>query len=262
MNRESIIRKFWYESHVSVFLERFLLVVCAGLFLGFVISNQMHLDNFQRFALGMVLVGGAYLIASAVQKSKPLQSESVTLTQSQNQTLAQPQVPPTLPQNPTPMPPEAGTLRENPSAYIEQRSEGPNSPNIVGSGNTVNIASPPRTLTDQQVPELPVFLSPYKGQPVHVYAIFSDAETQNFSQYFVTAFKLAEWDIKEHVFMLGFGQPKNVGLWFCVRDQRNQTPGTIAFGDFMVKNLHLDVKGQQLSDAEEGHIYLYVGLRP
>jgi hypothetical protein len=57
---------------VPIFLERFLLYLCAGAFLGFVINNGMGLDVHQRIGLGVALVGAAYFLGHTAYKAKQL----------------------------------------------------------------------------------------------------------------------------------------------------------------------------------------------
>ncbi len=53
---------------MPVFIERFLLVVCAAAFFGLVINNTMTLDLHQRIGLGVALVGMAYFLGHTVSK--------------------------------------------------------------------------------------------------------------------------------------------------------------------------------------------------
>ena len=57
---------------MPIFLERFLLYLCAGAFLGFVVNNGMGLDVHQRIGLGIALVGIAYFLGHTAYKSKPI----------------------------------------------------------------------------------------------------------------------------------------------------------------------------------------------
>src|SRR6266480_5833120 len=66
MGRASLAERIWQESIVYVFLERFLLAICALAFWNLVINNSMHLDGHYRAALGVVLIGVAYAIGHAV----------------------------------------------------------------------------------------------------------------------------------------------------------------------------------------------------
>jgi hypothetical protein len=64
----AITGKIWDESIVPVFIERFLMVVCAAAFYGFVLNNAMSLDIHQRISLGLVLVGAAYFLGHTSYK--------------------------------------------------------------------------------------------------------------------------------------------------------------------------------------------------
>jgi tRNA_anti-like len=55
---------------VPIFLERFLLYLAAGAFLGSVIYNGMGLDVHQRIGLGIALVGTAYFLGHTAYKPK------------------------------------------------------------------------------------------------------------------------------------------------------------------------------------------------
>lgn len=59
----------WGESIVPVFIERFLIVVCAAAFYGLIVNNSMNLNSLQRAGLGMALVGVALFLGATVSKS-------------------------------------------------------------------------------------------------------------------------------------------------------------------------------------------------
>jgi len=54
---------------VPIFLERFLLVVCATAFYGIVFANAMQIDIHYRIGIGITLVGFAYILGHAVHTS-------------------------------------------------------------------------------------------------------------------------------------------------------------------------------------------------
>ncbi|MFY9845192.1 MAG: hypothetical protein WA718_18295 [Terriglobales bacterium] len=62
------LEKVWGEFIVPVFIERFLLVVCAAAFYGMVISNNMNFDGLQRIGLGCALIGTALFLGATVYK--------------------------------------------------------------------------------------------------------------------------------------------------------------------------------------------------
>jgi hypothetical protein len=66
VKRASLLETIWCQSSVPVFLEKFFLVLCAGLFLTCVIGNNMHIDNQYRIGLGIIILGVAYMVAHAV----------------------------------------------------------------------------------------------------------------------------------------------------------------------------------------------------
>jgi hypothetical protein len=74
MSRASLGARVWYEVVVPIFLERFLLYLCAGAVLGFVINNGMGLDIHQRIGLGIALVGIAYFLGHTAYKAKLMPS--------------------------------------------------------------------------------------------------------------------------------------------------------------------------------------------
>ena len=53
MDRIYRVENLWNEFIVPVFIERFLLVVCAAAFYGLVITNNMSFNGLQR--IGLVL---------------------------------------------------------------------------------------------------------------------------------------------------------------------------------------------------------------
>jgi hypothetical protein len=146
--------------------------------------------------------------------------------------------------------------------HIEQRSEGPNSPNIIGNQNTVNITSAPRSLNDEQIEALRVEIAPFKGQPIHLLTSIFDSESQRYAGHFEKAFRAAEWNVVESQYQDKLPRGTEVGLWLGVKDRNNQPPAALALGNFLVSKLHLHVRGQEFTDAQEGHVYLIVGMRP
>jgi hypothetical protein len=57
MDRIYRVENIWNEFIVPVFIERFLLAVCAVAFYGLVINNNMSFNGLQRIGLGCALVG-------------------------------------------------------------------------------------------------------------------------------------------------------------------------------------------------------------
>jgi hypothetical protein len=118
----------------------------------------------------------------------------------------------------------------------------------------------PRRLDEAQKRSLISALSPFPDHPVHVFALF-DSESQTLSRDFVEVFREAHWDIREHRFNLRLPPPRDIGIWVGMSDPRQRTAGQLAFEKCVIDTLHLDVRGQRILDAEEGHLYLWIGRR-
>ncbi len=88
-----------------VFIERFLLVVCAAAFFGLVINNTMSFNPLQRIGLGTALVGVSLFLGATVYKA-------------------------TQPATIAPI--------EQPKTSGDAATSGPNSPAVSGSGNDIN----------------------------------------------------------------------------------------------------------------------------
>src|ERR1017187_2399234 len=130
MSRESLGERVWYEVVVPIFVERFLLYLCAGAFLGLIINNGMGLDIHQRIGLGIALVGTAYFLGHTAYKAKPIpsfhissptggdQSQSVTVPKSTN---APSSLSPEIPKQAAPIRPRRESLR---SEAVKLHAEG------------------------------------------------------------------------------------------------------------------------------------------
>ena len=69
------LERVWDEYIVPVFIERFLMVVCAAAFYGLVITNNMNFNSLQRIGLAFALVGLAlFLGATAYKQTHPASS--------------------------------------------------------------------------------------------------------------------------------------------------------------------------------------------
>ena len=68
VSRPQFIETVWTESIVPIFIERFLIVVCAAAFYGLVITNSMNFDGIQRLGLGCALVGAALFLGATAYK--------------------------------------------------------------------------------------------------------------------------------------------------------------------------------------------------
>ena len=102
---------------MPVFIERFLLVVCAAAFFGLVINNSMSLDLHQRIGLGVALVGMAYFLGSTVQKKLPT-------------------TPPALVQ------PASENPAKSPKRTGDAKTSGSESPAVTGDQNSVTYDQP------------------------------------------------------------------------------------------------------------------------
>jgi hypothetical protein len=104
--------RVWDEFIVPVFIERFLIVVCAAAFYGLVITNAMTFSPLQRIGLGIALVGIALFLGATASKT------------------AQPPI---------------IAPKEQPKASGDATTSGPNSPANTGNGNDVKYdqSSPP-----------------------------------------------------------------------------------------------------------------------
>jgi hypothetical protein len=102
------------ESIVPIFIERFLIVVCAAAFYGLVVNNTMGLDVHQRIGLGVILVGAAYLLGHTAYKQRP-----------------------------TNVPVPAATAPAEPShASGDAKTTGSQSPAVTGDGNNIKYGEP------------------------------------------------------------------------------------------------------------------------
>lgn len=113
---------FGDEIIVPIFIERFLLVVCAAVLMTSVVGNGMKLDIHQRIGLGIAIVGVAYLLAATVyRKPKPPESVGPAVVT-------------------TPAPPATGNAA----------TVGPNSPAVTGSGNEITYGTEPQKKTNKR----------------------------------------------------------------------------------------------------------------
>ena len=67
---------------MPIFIERFLLYLCAAAFLAFVLNNGMSLDIHQRIGLGITLVGLAYFLGHTAYKKPKLSTAPQTVISS------------------------------------------------------------------------------------------------------------------------------------------------------------------------------------
>lgn len=69
--------KIWHKTAVPIWVERFMLTVLAGAFLGIVLWNTMKLDTSERVCLGIIMVGLSYLVAHEIHKQKSVTSDEI-----------------------------------------------------------------------------------------------------------------------------------------------------------------------------------------
>lgn len=148
------------------------------------------------------------------------------------------------------------------SVKIGDKNQIVNSPIVTGDGNTVTVGSPMRSLSDRELAGLSDVLVPFPGQPVHLLTGFFDAEGQHFAKQFNDAFKSAKWNVVEFMFQADLPKGTEIGLWMGTKDKNNQPPAALALGRYLLGTLHLSVQGIEFTDAEAGHVYLIVGLKP
>src|SRR5271168_3170282 len=60
----------WYKKQVPLWLERFILPICAAVVFGVVILNPLKLDWQQRLALFIAISAFAYFLAHTIHKPK------------------------------------------------------------------------------------------------------------------------------------------------------------------------------------------------
>ena len=65
---------------MPIFIERFLIVVCATAFYGLIINNTMGLDKHQRISLAIALIAIAYFLGHTAYKRPKTQQPAVATT--------------------------------------------------------------------------------------------------------------------------------------------------------------------------------------
>jgi hypothetical protein len=101
---------------MPVFLERFVLPICAALMIGVILLNPLKMDPQQRISLAACVLALAYFVGNSLHKSKPpVQEQPAPVVQ-------------------TPSVPSSGDAITN----------GDNSPAVSGNGNNFDYGSPPQ----------------------------------------------------------------------------------------------------------------------
>jgi len=80
------------------------------------------------------------------------------------------------------------------------------------TANQVTIGSMPRSMSTQSINQLLIGLSTVAKEEISIRALFSDAESQQFSISLKTLFEKAGWNIKEHMFYIPKQSMKNLTL--------------------------------------------------
>lgn len=70
MDRASLAHRIWFETKVPVYVERFILPILAVIVIVLVMQNSFNLTWDQRVALFLVVAASAYLIATAIHRTK------------------------------------------------------------------------------------------------------------------------------------------------------------------------------------------------
>jgi hypothetical protein len=136
---------------VPVFLEKFVLPLFAATVVLLAWTNPMGFDTTQRVTGALALIFAAYFVGHTVYKTSAKGSTAITspisgpTTQPQSQTKTEP--PKTAPTKPR----------------INQKSEGANSPNIVGNNNTVTIIPPREPSPESQSGTAVIQMAPPYG---------------------------------------------------------------------------------------------------
>jgi hypothetical protein len=98
---------------MPIFLERFVLPVCATLMIGVILLNPMKMDLQQRVSLGIGVLAIAYFVGHSLQRNKLLEQAKPPIVQ--------------------PTPPTTGNAT----------TTGNQSPAVTGNGNGVVYEAPP-----------------------------------------------------------------------------------------------------------------------
>jgi hypothetical protein len=251
---------------VPIWIERFALAVFAAVFFGLVILNALKMDLIQRTGLGIGIVGFSIFLAQSVYISKK-NGISAPLPESTQSRAASDKN--TTPEKKLHSKDEPQTRITVPR--IQQRSYGPNSPNIIGSGNqvTINAALPPRRIPPENRQQLIQFFSEVPSR-VRILSIANDAETYQFAYDWYDVLKKASWQIDEdRVMSFITGTPLfgiNVKLHGdpVLPSQRFDVPNSEAAGHLAnaMSAMKFSFTGQKLPDIEEGKIYLEFYANP
>jgi hypothetical protein len=217
MERASLVHRIWFESKVPIYVERFILPILAAIVTLLVMMNSFSLRWDQRAALFVGVAAFAYLISTTVHQTK--QSPEVSQPGSATVPSGAPSVatPPSVMKEdlmddnlpPTKKPPP-----------VRQRSDGPNSPNIVTFGPnspvTINQRAEPWTLSSIQQRAITEAVRPYvglwDGKSDVIICIAGDPESTQMAEAFVAAFRAAGWQLPGGGYAQGFYSQAPVGI--------------------------------------------------
>jgi hypothetical protein len=172
---------------VPVFLERYILPVLATATIGIIVLNPFSFDWRQRASLFVAVVALAFFVGHTIHRS----GQTPETTQEHR--------PITAPAPPPVQETAKDTTVETPkevAPIIHQHSEGPNSPNIIGSNNQIiNTEPPARRLSDGQIAKLVTALSDFPEVRVKLLTYPGGAEVEQFAADFRNLFKQLHWRI-------------------------------------------------------------------
>ena len=192
---------------MSIFLERFILVILAASVLGIILLNPFKLDLVQRSTLLVAVVALAFFIGHTLEKAKsregPTSASMNTPTSgvaARPEDSATPAKPPSSKQKNSKIShrKEAffGRSKNGTSLAPRQSTSGANSPNIAGNGNTViyNDKSELPNLDDAKLTNIGTALAGSHFKVVTVFNV-SDGEANNFSAEIRTACEGNGWTV-------------------------------------------------------------------
>jgi len=156
---------------------------------------------------------------------------------------------------------------------IQQRSAGPNSPNIVttGPGSSVvfNAAPVPWALNEAQFDALRTALAPYARAQVEgakdiIMAVGMSDETMKVTHQFVDAFRAAGWRLPGNGFGMGFGGPPLLGIAAIVHSADSVPPEIRVIAAALQKTQFLHGPLTVVTDDKlaMGEFGLQIGSRP
>ncbi len=233
MDRVSLEQQSWIDTIVPIFLERFILAVLAAAVIGIFMVNPLKWDRTQQAGAALALVGVALFVAGTAYRmyhpAQPMAIQTTDIPKSKEH-IPPPPVPSVSPHEPKPQPtpqltsPAArGNMMEKPkdsTPNITQRSEGPNSPNVVtlGSNSPVTIVQglPPWILSSVQQQAIAAAVRPYlslwDGKFDVIVCNIGDPESIRMAEAFVAAFRAGGWQLPYGGYGQAMSMPAPVGI--------------------------------------------------